>query len=826
MDNLIFYYKIRAWFYRRVLQIIFIIVITGYFHVTSLAQVCPPNIDFESGTFDGWTCYTGFVSAINGSNVISLTPTFGPVEDRHTMLSSFPGDGMDEFGQFPVNCPNGSGHSIKLGNTSGGGQAEGISYEFTIPANQPVYNLIYNYAVVFQDPTHQPYQQPRMEIEITNVTDNKIITCSSFTFFPNGSPLPGFFLSALSVNDTPVWYKNWSAVSINLDGNAGKTIRLFFKTADCTFKRHFGYAYIDVNSECSSSFIGASFCPDDTAVHVTAPFGYQEYQWYNNTFTQSLGSSQTLTFTPPPPVGTTVAVELVPYDGYGCRDTLLVKLMDDLVVIADAGRDTTACNHDAVPIGKPPKPGLVYSWSPVTGLSDPGIANPTANPNVATSYILTVKSSGGGCATNDTINVKVGQLDNSIELIGSASYCVGSGDSALLRVQQTDSIQWFRNGIAITGADQKDYRPTQTGLYYARLFSNSGCILNTETRQITISTFPVVAFTANKPDQCLVGNEFIFTNNSTNAIGNMDYRWDLGDGAIAFTRDVTHSYEHAGTYVVKLTVGSNSICKVTSVLTIKLFQNVYPDFIAKPVCIDIPLSLINNTKDTVASAVNYLWTFDNAFQSTLKYPPPQVYAAAGIHTISLSVSSAQCPTPVLTKSQYVVVDEPRAGITYPDKTAVINLPLDLQARQFGETALWSPATNLDNVSTYTPVFRGTEEKLYVIEIKTVSGCVTIDSQLVKIAKSIQIYVPTAFTPDNDGINDFLRPLLIGIKKVNYFKVFNRWGQLMYEMRSDKPGWDGTVRSVKQEMQTYVWVIEALGADGKVYTKKGSTILLR
>ena len=58
---------------------------------------------------------------------------------------------------------------------------------------------------------------------------------------------------------------------------AGKTIRLFFKTADCTFRRHFGYAYIDVNTECSSEFTGATYCPDDTAVTVTAPYGYQNY---------------------------------------------------------------------------------------------------------------------------------------------------------------------------------------------------------------------------------------------------------------------------------------------------------------------------------------------------------------------------------------------------------------------------------------------------------------------------------------------------------------------------------------------------------------------
>src|SRR5689334_3920160 len=73
------------------------------------AQTCPANIDFENGSFDGWTCYTGYVSG-NGVNVISLTPSGGPVPERHTMYNAFPGSGVDYYGGFPINCPNGSGH--------------------------------------------------------------------------------------------------------------------------------------------------------------------------------------------------------------------------------------------------------------------------------------------------------------------------------------------------------------------------------------------------------------------------------------------------------------------------------------------------------------------------------------------------------------------------------------------------------------------------------------------------------------------------------------------------------------------------------------------
>lgn len=620
------------------------------------SQTCPYNIDFETGTFDGWTCYVGYTEAVNDQNVITLTPS-GPVDNRHTMYTSNTGAGLDPYGGFPVNCPNGSHHSIRLGNNLGGGEAEGISYDFTIPANQNVFSLIYNYAVVFQDPDHLEFQQPRMEIEITDLTDNVLISCSSFTFHPYGSLLPGFFLSSNPQGDTPVWCKNWSAVSVNLNGLAGKQIRLFFKTADCTFRKHFGYAYIDVNSECSNEFVGATYCPGDSTVQVTAPYGYQDYTWYNQNFSQMIGSGQSINFTPPPPVGTTIGVQLVPYDGYGCLDTLYAHLIDTLTVKSNAGPDVASCNRDSVQLGDIPKSGLYYSWSPSTGLSDPNISNPLAAPDVTTSYVLITRDYGGGCVSYDTVLVRASVINKNLGLLGKDTYCEGSNDSAVLVVQPTDSIQWYKDDIPIRGANQTTYKVIQSGSYYAMLYNNSGC--------------------------------------------------------------------------------------------------------------------------SIATAV-----------------------------------------------QKIVIDHPRPGITYPVQYAVYNLPATLEARNFGESYLWNPAANLDNPAIYDPVFKGSEDQLYTIQITTSTGCETIDTLLVKAVPKVEIYVPSAFTPNNDGRNDVLRPILMGVKEFHYFRIYNRWGQLLFETKTDQKGWDGTLQGTPQNTQVVVWEAEGLGVDGTIYKRKGTAVLVR
>ncbi len=626
-----------------------------FFCLSTGAQNCPANIDFERGNFDGWTCYTGVTSAVGSTNVISLLPTRGPINGRHSMIGTNFNE-VDRYGGFPVNCPNGSGHSVKLGSTEAGGQAEGMSYEFNIPAGDNTYSLTYYYAVVFQAPHHQPNEQPRMEIEITNVTDNSTISCASFSYIAVGSSIPGFKVSNLS-DSVDVLYKSWSAVSVDLSGNAGKHIRLFFKTADCTFRRHFGYAYIDVNTECIANFVGATYCKDDTLVNIVAPFGYQNYTWYDNDISRVLGTEQILTIPPPVP-GTMVAVKLEPYDGYGCTKILFSRLIDTLTVTADAGKDGFSCNGEILQIGTVPKGGLVYKWSPAEGLSDPAVANPFVDLGVTKNFVVTTSSSGGGCRHTDTVKVISSVINNSLQVIGKDAYCFGHGDSAVLQVKPVQRIEWFKDDVPIDGtANHTSYKVNQSGTYYVVLTDGYGCTINT-------------------------------------------------------------------------------------------------------------------------------------------------------------------------KKKIVTIDHDQRGMAYPLKYAIKNLPVNLEARPIGQTAFWTPGTNLDDPESFKPSFKSSQEQLYNIVIKSKGGCVTTDTLLVKIVDRAVVFVPTAFTPNNDGRNDYLHPVFRGVAEVRNFRIFNRSGQLLFEGRTELPGWDGYFKSWPQPPQTVVWMVEFVGLDGIVYSQRGSTVLIR
>lgn len=622
---------------------------------------CPTNLDFEGGTLDGWTCYTGYTElGPGGTNEIFLIPISHPVVDRHTLLTANPGDGVDRYGGFPVNCPNGSRHSIKLGNSFGGAQAEGMSYQFTIPATANKFSLIYNYAVVFQDPGHSVDAQPRMQVEVMNITDDSaIISCSSFSFVADNS-LPGFQIStATAPGATPVLYRDWSSNTINLDGFEGKTIRFFVKTADCTEQAHFGYAYFDVQTGCSSTLDGALFCKDDTAVNVKAPIGYQQYQWFNSSLTQNLGNDQILHIAPPPPSGTIVAVEVTPYPGYGCKDTIFQKLdTTSLSTQADAGPDQTSCNQASVLLGTSATAGWNHSWFPATDLNDPNIANPVATPSRFTEYVLTVSSGQGGCVSKDTVRISTQTVNDTLNLNGKLLYCSGDPSGAVLSVALADSIQWFKDNRPLGIADQTQLIVQESGTYHALLFDDN------------------------------------------------------------------------------------------------------------------------------------------------------------------------CPLPFPTNSYSVQVDFPTPGIRYPEVEAAINFPVQLESRTISNDITWSPATSLDDAHSSRPYFRGIDPQLYTIRMVTPSGCETVDTQYVKTVKKIAIYVPTMFTPNGDGRNDFLRPLLLGFRKINYFRVYNRWGKLLFESQNDLPGWNGILQDAEQGPQSLVWVIEAVDIDGKTHFRRGTTILMR
>ena len=162
-----------------------------------------------------------------------------------------------------------------------------------------------------------------------------------------------------------------------------------------------------------------------------------------------------------------------------------------------------------------------------------------------------------------------------------------------------------------------------------------------------------------------------------------------------------------------------------------------------------------------------------------------------------------------------------------DTTVVLNQPLQLAASG-GVSYTWTPSSWLNNFTIAAPVAMPQNDIVYIVKVSNAIGCVDYDSIRVKVYKVAPgIYVPTAFTPNDDGRNDFFRPVSLGLKSLDVFRVYDRWGQLLYnDATIESAGWDGTYKGNKQQPATYVWYAEGTDYRNGKLIKKGYVVLIR
>jgi gliding motility-associated-like protein len=150
----------------------------------------------------------------------------------------------------------------------------------------------------------------------------------------------------------------------------------------------------------------------------------------------------------------------------------------------------------------------------------------------------------------------------------------------------------------------------------------------------------------------------------------------------------------------------------------------------------------------------------------------------------------------------------------------------LHSSSIGTNYLWTPAVGLSSATDPHPFVTVTNDITYTVVASTGAGCRGEASVTLKVYKGPELYVPSGFTPNNDGRNDKFFPFPVGVTKLNYFKVYNRWGQMIFSTTVLHEGWDGMINGKPQPAGTYVWMAEGVTKDNKVITKQGVVTLLR
>lgn len=234
-------------------------------------------------------------------------------------------------------------------------------------------------------------------------------------------------------------------------------------------------------------------------------------------------------------------------------------------------------------------------------------------------------------------------------------------------------------------------------------------------------------------------------------------------------------------------------------------------------------------KLAASGGVIYHWE-PSTYLSSVNVYDPEVVEPVTI-TYNLSVIDANgCNS--LTKDPITITVLPPAKLTaVADTSVAIKQPLQLNAIDVNHTGFinytWTPGKDLNNPFIKNPVAIITDATtFFVVTASTANHCIGIDTILVKTFKGPDIYVPNAFTPDGDHINDVLKAFPVGIRSFSYFRIFNRYGELVFSTTNPNKGWDGRIKGYMQRQNTFVWIAEAIDYTGKILQRKGTTTIIQ
>lgn len=283
---------------------------------------------------------------------------------------------------------------------------------------------------------------------------------------------------------------------------------------------------------------------------------------------------------------------------------------------------------------------------------------------------------------------------------------------------------------------------------------------------------------------------------------------------------------------------SNSCTTLTSSLFVDLYKGALPEAAIDPRDTTICYGGTAPLHALITAGTDYTWTgivssrrIGDDSIAAVPYQLDVITAPAQTTQYVLTIHNDGCPIPVSDTFTVAVVPPFRVNAGN-DTLIVVDQPLRFQATTndlYADTYQWSPSTGLSNPDVADPVglyTSGVDHISYQVTATDTFGCSGTASIKITVARTLpDIFVPNAFTPGTAS-NSIFRPVCIGISSLDYFRVFNRWGQLLYSTSQMGQGWDGRIHGQLQESSPYLWIVRGTDYTGRVISKKGTVILVR
>jgi gliding motility-associated-like protein len=668
--------------------------------------------------------------------------------------------------------------------------------------------MTYAYALVLEDGTHNSNEQPLFKATLS--TSNSIITCASPQYylptFNNATPRGGgggggtgatldtatalrngftnspvYFFSNAAPGGLlrDVWTKAWTEVTFDLSPYRGQSVTLTFEADNCIPGGHFGYAYVALRNDCAGLAISGPpvACSNTVNTYSIPALAGAAYTWQVPPGWQIVSRTDTNFIRVIP---NNIGGDIIVHEVNSCadlRDTITVSTSPPTIAGAVNSNNTVCEGINTTPLTLNGYTGNILNWIASTnnGISwsaIPGTTGATSytaqNLNAATVYRAVVQN-GSSCSIDTSARAIILVDPKSVGGImtpANMNFCLGQYKDATLTLNSERGVIQY-------------WQSSQDGISWTNFT-------------------PVV-----------------------------DTSYDIPPGT-------TQSAQYRA-------IVQNGVCPIdsSSVANVNVIPMAYPKQTISPkdtiICYDDTARL--NSYVTIGT--NYTWTNFNTLTSPASgtIPSTPFLLTNEAHPLTttryiLGLTNAGCPN--VLKDTFRVQVLPRVLVNAGRDTAIVyNQPLQLQVTSNYTSNVsynWTPVTGLNNPAISNPVamlgITIDSVRYTVMVTDNIAGCFGTDDLLVRVFKTLpDIFVPNSFTPGK-GSNNVFRPVPVGIASLDYFRVYNRWGQLVFSTSTTGQGWDGSINGKPQNAGSYVWMVQGKDYTGKTIFHKGSMVLIR
>jgi len=568
-----------------------------------------------------------------------------------------------------------------------------------------------------------------------------------------------------------------------------------------------------------------SICAGDSVQLSVAGSPTYTYAW-----TPATGlSSSTIQNPKAGPTITTTYVVSASLPGSGCPPvTASMTIQTHGITISVPYTSFNICSGDSVQLLVSGSPAFSYSWTPATGLSSSTAQEPWAKPTSTTYYSVTADTPGASCPPV-TLSIAVNVYDISFGMPNDTTVC--SGDTVQLQLTGTNpgyTYSWTPSATLDNAAIANPHAAPTTTTTYSVTVNYPVSTCPAVTKAVTVQTESIAISTPTTPLQICEGQS-VTLNVSGSPTPLYVYNWSPAQTlSSANQQDPTATPSITTIYTV----------------TASLPDAVCPSVYGTETVIVIPTQSVTATTDSVSCTNSKIDLFGGP------YDPSYSFAWSGPNGFSSTLQNPSIDSPVSSDQgwYYLNVTNTTTGCVYEDSVYAIyggkvmvhltNVTTSPQNIMYGKTLLlnadsaqffsWYPDDGtLSNPNVNDPIAAPLKNTTYYVIGINQYGCRDTDSVVVNLIYDT-VMIPTAFTPNGDGLNDIFRVVNLGFYKLVSMRVFDRWGNMVYEnLGSENGGWDGTYKGVPMDVDVYYYYIELMKPNSsELLTYKGDISLIR